>query len=213
MSSFILLFLSRISSTDYLAQSLALPGWSCRFWSFIAMPMFPEIFNLPWKNAWKERKILWNAIQHTLPNAPLQIVIYGFLWMSSLGIPAVLAHTSHAATNALSDCKTVNWGSCIFIMFVIPERRNLLVSWIITAMDLYLEQAEHPMFWRWLFIADKLIISTANNKATVTVGVITDFLAQILFSLNWLCSWSIQFYIFRLWSRHAENLDFFLQTL
>lgn len=190
-----------------------MPGWSCRFWSFIAMPMFPEIFNLPWKNAWKERKILWNAIQHTLPNAPLQIVIYGFLWMSSLVIPTVLAHTSHAATNALSDCKTVNWGSCIFIIFVIPDRRNLLVSWIITAMDLYLEQAEHPMFWWWLFIADKLIISTANNKATVTVGAITDFLAQILLSLNWLCSWSIQFYISRLWSRHAENLDFFLQTL
>lgn len=47
-------------------------------------------------------------------------------------------------------------------------------------MGLYLEQAEHPMFGWWLFRADyfKLIISTANNKATVTVGATTDFWAQ-----------------------------------
>lgn len=65
------------------------------------------------------------------------------------------------------------------------------------------------MFWWWLFIADKLIISTANNKATVTVGATTDFLAQILLSLNWLCSWSIQFYKSRLWSRRAEKIWIF----
>lgn len=34
-----------------LAYSLALAGCSCRFWSFMARPMFPVIFSLPWKNA------------------------------------------------------------------------------------------------------------------------------------------------------------------
>lgn len=45
-------------------------------------------------------------------------------------------------------------------------------------MGLYLEQAEHPMAGWWLLIADKIIDSTANYKATVTVGATTDFLAQ-----------------------------------
>lgn len=41
------------------SHNLALPGCSCRFWSFMAIPMFPVIFSFPWKNAWKsatERK-------------------------------------------------------------------------------------------------------------------------------------------------------------
>lgn len=44
-------------------HSLALAGLTWRFCSFMAMPMFPEIFSFPWKNAWEDEtwtSVTWN---------------------------------------------------------------------------------------------------------------------------------------------------------
>jgi len=38
------------------AHSLAWPGFTCRFWSFKARPMFPLIFNFFCMNAWREER-------------------------------------------------------------------------------------------------------------------------------------------------------------
>lgn len=66
MLNFVIVYIERLVSRpriphfglrilDRILHSLALPGVSWRLWSFIAIPIFPVIFSLPWKKAFGMR--------------------------------------------------------------------------------------------------------------------------------------------------------------